>query len=147
MALPGDAGRATVDWQPLKPPSSVGFPAVCASYLCVSSATEPIRVEVFADLGPDHLIEAARRAYLYARLLPGYGFPVGLDVADRHAHVPAWMTNAYGKLIHHHLSASLQRGEITDVEMQRIVIQAIHMSRRHWLLRPSTANGTEARRA
>ena len=66
--------------------------------------------------------------YLYARLLPNYGFPVGLDVADKHAHVPNWMTNAYLKLIQHHLGVSLQSGEISDADMRRLLVQSIYLS-------------------
>ena len=50
-----------------------------------------------------------RRVYLYSRLLPNYGFPVGLDIADKFAHVPNWMTRAYEKMIRHTLGMSLQK--------------------------------------
>lgn len=68
--------------------------------------------------------------------MPQYGFPVGLDIVDKYAHVPAWLTNAYSKLIKHHLGVSLQRGEINDQEMRRILVQAIYMSHRDWIFRP-----------
>ena len=83
----------------------------------ISETTEPIRVEVFETLGQDQIIEAARRAYLYAQLLPGYGFPVGLDIVDKYAHVPNWLTDAYSKLIRYHLGVSMQRGEVSDEEI------------------------------
>ena len=70
-------------------PSAIGFPRVRGCYVHVSETTEPVRVEVFDVLGTEQIIEAARRTYMYARLLPGYGFPVGLDIADKHAHIPA----------------------------------------------------------
>jgi hypothetical protein len=135
LSLPGEAGISRVDFAPLKP-GKIGFPRVLGCYVCVSETTEPVRVEVFQDLGQDQITEAARRAYLYSRLLPGYGFPVGLDIADKHAHVPAWLTDAYSKLIRHHLGVSLQRGEISDAEMRRILVQAIYMTHRDWLFRP-----------
>jgi hypothetical protein len=138
IALPGGSFSTTADWSVLRPPSPVGFPAVRACYLHVSEITEPIRIEVFEALGPDQLAEACRRTYLYARLLPGYGFPVGLDVADKYAHVPGWLTDAYAKLIRYHLGVSLQRGEISDAEMRRIIVQAIYMTHRDWLFRPQT---------
>jgi len=97
-----------------------------------------VRVEVFVELGEDQIVEAARRAYLYARLLPGYGFPVGLDIVDKYAKVPAWLTGAYGKLIRYHLGVSLQKGEISDAEMRRILVQAIYMTQRDWLFRPQS---------
>jgi hypothetical protein len=135
VSLPGEAHEGLVDFGALKP-GPIGFPRVRGFYVGISETTEPIRVEVFDDLGPDQVAEAARRTYLYARLLPGYGFPVGLDIADKFAHVPAWLTDAYSKLIRFHLGVSLQRGEISDAEMRRILIQAIYMTHRDWLFRP-----------
>jgi hypothetical protein len=46
------------------------------------------------------------------------------------------LTEAYGKLIRHHLGVSLQRGEISDAEMRNILVQAIYMTHRDWLYRP-----------
>jgi len=137
VSLPGESGTSTVDFEPLKP-GPIGFPRVLGCYVHVSETTEPVRVEVFEALGHEQLAEAARRVYLYSRLLPGYGFPVGLDIADKFAHVPNWLTDAYGKLIRHHLGVSLQRGEISDAEMRRILIQAIYMTHRDWLFRPTS---------
>jgi hypothetical protein len=135
VALPGESFSTTVDFSALRP-GPIGFPAVSGCYVHVSETTEPIRVEVFSDLGDSQIEEAARRAYLYSRLLPGYGFPAGLDIADKYAHVPSWFTGAYSKLIRFHLGVSLQRGEISDREMQRILVQAIYMTQRDWLFRP-----------
>ncbi len=135
VSLPGKAGTGRVNFAPLKP-GRIGFPRVRGCYVHVSETAEPLRVEVFEELGADQITEAARRTYLYARLLPGYGFPVGLDIADKHAHVPAWLTNAYSKLIRYHLGVSLQRGEISDADMRRILVQAIYMTHRDWLFRP-----------
>lgn len=135
VALPGEPGTSLLKFAALGS-GRFGFPKLQAYYLMVSENTEPVRVEVFDDLGPDQVAESARRVYLYSRLLPGYGFPVGLDVADKYAHVPNWLTDAYGKLIRHHLSVSLQRGEVTDAEMRRLLVQAIYISRRDWLFRP-----------
>lgn len=136
LSVPGEPGRVPVAFHPLKPPNPFGFPAVVGCYVQISETTEPFRIEVFRDLGDDQIADAARRAFLYARLLPGYGFPVGLDIADKFAHVPSWLTDAYGKLIRYHLSASLQRGEITDAQMQRLLVQAIYLTHRDWLFRP-----------
>jgi hypothetical protein len=137
VGLPGEAGTTRVDFSALAS-GSFGFPRIQGCYVHVSDTTEPVRVEVFADLGKDQTKHAAERAYLYSRLLPGYGFPVGLDIADKFAHVPNWMTNAYSKLIRLELGVSLQRGEISDAEMRRILVQAIYMTRRDWLFRPNS---------
>jgi hypothetical protein len=137
VALPGESFTSTVNFSALRS-GPVGFPAVSGCYVHVSETTEPIRVEVFSDLGTDQIPEAARRVYLYSRLLPRYGFPVGLDIVDKYAHVPAWMSNAYSKLLKHHLGVSLQRGEINDQEMRHLLVQAIYMSHRDWLFRPQS---------
>jgi len=137
VTLPGESGSGRVNFGPLKP-GKIGFPPVRGCYVCISETTEPVRVEVFDELGEDQIVEAARRAYLYARLLPGYGFPVGLDIVDKYAKVPGWLTDAYGKLIRYHLGVSLQKGEISDAEMRRILVQAIYMTQRDWLFRPQS---------
>lgn len=134
MSMPGESSTTTVDFSVLA--SEVGFPAVTGTYVHVSETTEPIRVEVFTELGNEQITAAAQRVSLYSRLLPGYGFPVGLDIADKYAKVPSWLTDAYGKLIRHSLGVSLQRGEINDGEMRRILVQAIYMTHRDWLFRP-----------
>jgi hypothetical protein len=136
VSLPGEARSSVVNFEPLKP-GKIGFPVVRGAYLHVSETTEPIRVEVFADGDETEMLQVLRRCYLYAKLLPGYGFPVGLDIVDKYAHVPEWLTNAYGKLIRHHLGVSLQRGEIRDDEMRKILVQAIYMTNRDWLFRPT----------
>lgn len=133
----GEAYETPFNFQPLAPPSPFGFPRVRGCYVSVSETAEPVRVEVFEELGEGQIEEAARRAYLYSALLPGYGFPVGLDVADKHAKVPAWLTEAYAKLIRHHLGVSLQRGDVSDAEMRRLIVQAIYMTHRDWIFRPN----------
>ncbi len=137
VALPGMAGVEPVKIGRASYPP-IGFPAVRGCYVHVSETTEPIRVEVFSELGDEQIVEAGRRAYLYSQLLPGYGFPVGLDIVDKYAHVPDWLTNAYSKLIRYHLGISLQQGEIRDDQMRRILIQAIYMTHRDWLFRPKS---------
>ncbi|MEO1074397.1 MAG: DNA double-strand break repair nuclease NurA [Bacteroidota bacterium] len=136
VELNGEAYPTPFNFQPLAPPSPFGFPRVRGCYVCVSETMEPVRVEVFEDLGTGQLEEAAQRAYLYSALLPGYGFPVGLDIADKHAKVPTWLTSAYAKLIRHHLGVSLQQGEVSDAEMRRLIVQAIYMTHRDWIFRP-----------
>jgi hypothetical protein len=135
VALPGESFGTPVKFGVLKP-GPFGFPIVHGSYVRVSENTEPIRIEVFPELGDEQINEAARRVYLYSRLLPGYGFPVGLDVADKFAKVPNWLTTAYSKLIKHHLGVSLQSGEISDEDMRRMLIQAMYMTHRDWVFRP-----------
>ena len=137
IRLPEESGSSTVDFSCLREDSQFGFPTVKGTYIRVGENTEPIRVEVFSELGENQVEEAVRRVYLYSRLLPNYGFPVGLDIADKFAHVPNWMTRAYDKMIRHTLGVSLQKGEISDEDMRRVLVQAIYMTPRDWFLRPT----------
>ena len=125
-----------VDFTGLAPGGPFGFPGVTGCYVQATDTSDPLRVETFTGLGEGQSEEAAERAYLYAKLLPGYAFPVGLDIADKFAHIPAWMTDAYGKLIRHHLGVAVQRGDVGDGEMRKLLLQSIHMRHRDWLFRP-----------
>jgi hypothetical protein len=137
ISLPDESYTTDADWTCLKSPNKFGFPKVQGCYVKVSETTEPLRIEVFADLGKDQIIEAAQRAYLYACMLPGYAFPVGLDIVDKYAKIPNWLTESYSKLIKYHLSVSLQNGQITDAQMRSIIVQSIYMTKRDWLFRPN----------
>ena len=137
IRLPGESGSSTVNFSCLRDSSSFGFPAIRGTYIRTSENSEPIRVEVFSNLGEEQIQEAVRRVYLYSRLLPNYGFPVGLDIADKFAHVPNWLTEAYAKMIRHTLGVSLQKGEISDVDMRKVLVQAIYMTHRDWIFRPT----------
>jgi hypothetical protein len=137
ISLPNESFTTDADWSCLKPYNEIGFPKVKGCYVKVSETTEPFRVEVFADLGKSQITEAAKRTYLYARLLPGYGFPVGLDIADKYAKIPNWLTDAYSKLIKYHLGISLQSGQVSDAQMRHLIVQSIYMTKRDWLFRPN----------
>ncbi|MCL4531723.1 MAG: hypothetical protein M1582_00775, partial [Actinobacteria bacterium] len=113
------------------------FPKVSGFYLQVSENTFPVRVELFGELANEQLRETAQRVNLYSSLLPGYAFPVGLDIVDKFAKVPQWLTDAYGKLIKYHLRTQLFEGKITDEQLRKILVQAIYATQRDWMFRPS----------
>lgn len=137
--FPNESQKKEYNWSYLKPSNQRKntFPNVTGFYLKVSDSTEPIRVEVFTDLGKKQIPEIAKRVFLYSQLLPGYGFPIGLDVVDKYAKIPKWMTEAYAKQIKYHLGVSLQSGKITDQEVRKILLYSIYMTKRDWLFRPN----------
>ena len=137
IRLPNESESSSVNFSYLENSSQFGFPSIKGTYIRASANTEPIRVEIFSDLGENQVAEAARRVYLYSRLLPNYGFPVGLDIADKFVHVPNWMTKAYDKMILHTVGVSLQKGEISDAEMRKVIVRSIYMKRRDWIFRPT----------
>ena len=136
VPTPGEPRSDVADFRTLVPTAKHGFPDVEAAYVHTSRMTDPIRVEVFPELGQNQIHDATQRVHLYARLLPGYGFPIGLDIADRYAHVPQWLSDAYGKLIRQHLSAGLMSGQISDAQLRQVLVNAIYMTHRDWLFRP-----------
>lgn len=83
--------RATPDWQPVVRQ----FLQPRATLLKPSDSTFPLRLEL-NYLAADLIEGNASIAYHTARLLPRYAFPVGLDIVDKYAKVPDWMSRAIG---------------------------------------------------
>jgi hypothetical protein len=79
--------RARERWQPVVR----HFPQPHAFLLKTEDMNFPFRVEMnraaAADVG-----FAARFLYHTARLLPRYAFPVGLDIVDKYAKIPDWIS-------------------------------------------------------
>lgn len=75
------------------------FPAVQTTFVRPTAAKYPMRIEAPAGYEPWQLEEIVVRSFEYANLLPNYAFPIGLDIVDKFAAVPAWMTKAYRQLI------------------------------------------------
>lgn len=126
-----------LNYKIFRPSGPFSFPRITGAYLQVSDNTFPIRIEVFGDFPKEQIQEIIQRIYLYSTLLPGYAFPIGLDIIDKFAKVPNWLTNAYEKLIKYHIMAQLYQGQITDEELRKIIIQALYTTQRDWLFRPS----------
>lgn len=52
----------------------------------------PFRLESFEDISDfSSVLDLVLHT---SRLLPSYGFPVGLDIVDKFAKVPAWMSRS-----------------------------------------------------
>lgn len=94
-----------LDWYPVDPLSRSKdvrvklFPQVQTTFVRTTSAKYPMRIEVPAGYVTPELDEILGRAYEYASLLPNYAFPIGLDIVDKFAAIPGWMTKAYKQLI------------------------------------------------
>lgn len=137
ISLPSESDQYGMDWSILKSSNAFGFPQISGHYVQVSANNQPLRVELFSDLASTQKYDATRYTYLFSSLLPGKSFPVGLDIVKDHAQIPTWMTDAYGKLIRHHLGISLQSGEVSDAEMRRLLVQAVYMTNQDWVFQRS----------
>jgi len=108
------------------------YPRAVTTYLKSSETADPIRVEGVKE---GSVSEDTLKVVLHtARLLPRYGFPVGLDIVDKYAKVPAWM--ARGVQRHHAvalLNSALKSGNASVVEFAKRVVAA---RGRDWFFRP-----------
>lgn len=67
------------------------YPAPAAMLMKSEETNFPFRVELNESARQDHP-SIARFLYHTARLLPRYAFPVGLDIADKYAKIPDWLS-------------------------------------------------------
>lgn len=108
------------------------YPKPLTTYLKPSDLVMPFRVEAFEQMdGFDKVLDLILHT---SRLLPSYGFPVGLDIIDKFAKVPAWMSR--GVRGQHQvvlLQKALESGDPATVIFAKRVLAA---KGRDWLFRP-----------
>lgn len=75
------------------------FPKVQSTFMRPTTAKYPMRIEAPLPYDPADLDEIVRRCFDYSNMLPNYAFPIGLDIVDKYAAIPSWMTKAYRQLI------------------------------------------------
>jgi len=109
------------------------YPKPRVSYLQVTEWSAPIRIEMFTkDIGKFHYTAAL--IMHCALLLPKYAFPVGLDIVDKFARIPNWMSrpvNTYTAV--QALKLALDTGDANLFDGLRRMLCG---SSREWLLRP-----------
>jgi hypothetical protein len=111
----------------------VHYPPPYVSYMHVSEWSAPVRLEMFKkDLGSFQ--KAAELVSHCALLLPRYAFPVGLDIVDRFAKVPNWMTKPIN--IHTTVQALKRALDSGDTRTFDALRRMLCGSCREWLLRP-----------
>jgi hypothetical protein len=93
----------------------------------------PIRIELFAkDVVQFETL--ARLVMHCAWLLPQYAFPVGLDIVDKYAKVPNWMTRPVNtNTVVQALRRAMDAGDIQTFNALRRMLCG---STRDWLFRP-----------
>jgi hypothetical protein len=123
LALSLDRGEQLA-WYPVEPTLKIRdertalFPDVQTTFVRTASAKYPMRVEAPASYPASDLDEIVSRTFEYSGLLPNYAFPIGLDIVDKYAAIPGWMTKAYKQLILAEYGRLLagEYVEMTDVE-------------------------------
>jgi len=110
------------------------FPEPISTMIKCSGDKFPFRVEFNGTYDDGTVYDVVSLLYHTSRLLPNYSFPVGIDIADKYAKIPDWIS----KGISERLTANVLRKvlETGDDRMLRQVRQMLAMSPRDFFFRP-----------
>jgi hypothetical protein len=109
------------------------YPKPRVSYLLATEWSAPIRIEIFEkDLR--HFPTTASLIMHCALLLPRYAFPVGLDIVDKFARIPNWMSRP----VNTHTAVRALKSALDDEDLRLFdaLRRMLCGSGREWLLRP-----------
>jgi len=122
--------KAPAEWMPI----IEGYHQPSTTVLKSAQMSTPFRVEMWNDQDPESCDRLLRLSYHNARLLPNYAFPVGLDIVDKYAKFPNWLSAQMSR----ELSAIVLRRAIEtgNPETVRRVRMLLATPRRDWLFRP-----------
>ncbi|MBM9402009.1 DNA double-strand break repair nuclease NurA [Gluconacetobacter azotocaptans] len=109
------------------------YPQPLVSYLQATPWTAPVRVETFPR-DRERFTETANLIFHCALLLPRYAFPVGLDIVDKFAKVPDWMSRPVNTRT---AVVALRRAlDDQDAKLFDTLRTMLCGSGREWMLRP-----------
>ena len=108
------------------------IPNAHTTFLKPSDSVLPFRVEAFNN--NLHLDVGIELIFNTSRLLPNYGFPVGLDIVDKFAKVPAWMSK--GIRGQHQVVLLRNAMEHGDPKAIAYAMKMLTAKGRDWLFRP-----------
>ncbi len=111
------------------------FPHVYASIVKTAANRFPFRIEFNRAFDDDQMETTMALLYHTARLLPNYAFPVGLDIVDKYAKVPDWLSKGVSTTLTASLLAkATQTGDPKIVQQLR---QLLARSPRDFFFRPT----------
>jgi len=108
------------------------FPVVHMGYIKVNDQQSPIRIESLHS--PKKLIKDYEYILATSKLLPNYGFPVGLNVVDKFAKIPNWMSRASRNYYATHLLKQAIRNK--DQNTISLAVKILSKKARSWGNRP-----------
>jgi hypothetical protein len=109
------------------------YPKPWVSYLLPTEWSAPIRLEMFRK-DTDRFDEVATLVLHCALLLPHYAFPAGLDIVDKYARIPDWMSRPVNT--HTAVQAMKRALDHGDKRLFDTLRRMLCGSSREWLLRP-----------
>lgn len=109
------------------------FPRPWVSYLQPTEWSLPVRLETFAR-DRVNFNDIASLVYHSCLLLPKYAFPAGLDIVDKFAKIPDWMSRPVNtSTVVQSLKMAMQKG---DEKLFDTIRWMLCGSDREWMLRP-----------
>ena len=120
--------KAWGDWQN----QMDSFPKVFVGYIKTNNNQSPIRIESLNH--PKKLNEDYEYILACSKLLPSYGFPVGLDIVDKAARIPSWLgRTAKGYYLKYYLKIALDGNDKNTITA---ALKSISHGGRSWQNRP-----------
>ena len=109
------------------------YPKALTTFVKPGENGQPFRVEGFEGTrGFDDVVGLVVHT---SRLLPSYVFPVGLDIVDRYAKVPAWLSS--GVRSRHQMALLRKALESGDQRVLTYAKRVLASKGRDWLFRPT----------
>lgn len=114
--------------------SEIGeYPRPIVSFIQPTEWNAPVRLEMF-ESNADRFRETASLLLHCSLLLPKYAFPVGLDIVDKFAKIPDWMSRPVNtNTAVQALKMAMDKGDTRLFDALRRMLCG---SQREWLLRP-----------
>ena len=108
------------------------FPSVYIGYIKTTDHSSPIRIESLKP--PTDFQKDFEYILATARLLPNYGFPVGLNIVDKFAKIPNWMSKASRRYYATHLLKQAIKSK--DQNTISLAVKILSRKVRSWRNRP-----------
>jgi hypothetical protein len=125
-----DPKRASPNWERL----IASYHHPWTTYMMLRETSLPVRIELTHGEKSTEFEPTLSLIYHMSLLLPLYAFPVGLDIVDKYAKVPAWMSR---QLTRHQVSLLLRHAlESNDIKLYNQVRLMLTQNTREWYLRP-----------
>ena len=114
-------------------PKIAQYPEAHVAYMSITADSLPIRIECLKPALEGS--EGIDLIFHMSRLLPEYAFPVGLDIVDKYAKVPNWMSRSVTAA---HATALLKKAiRSGDPKVISFAKRVLSTKGRDWLFRPT----------
>jgi hypothetical protein len=112
------------------------FPKTYVTMLKTSDNSFPFRVELNKKFKDSELLSIFNLIFHTSLLLPKYAFPVGIDIVDKYAKIPDWLS----KGVSEQLAAQMFRACIQNEDLEKLnqVRNLLARSPRDFFFRPKT---------